>query len=224
VGFPAERTVNLNYAAAGALVTTAGTLVSAQFRLNSAYDPDYTFTGHQPMGYDQWTLFYNHYVVEKCAYEVQVATPEGYQIHALTHLSDDATISTDKNELAEQGAMYNLGVPNTPAHIFKGQVHMNRFFNRASPATDSALRAAVNANPTEEAFLSILGQPADETTSVTIRYFVKMTMTVRFMEPKDLGASLLKRPSAQPDDLVLVKRSDANKLGVKYPTLPADAN
>lgn len=34
-----------------------------QFRLNSLHDPDYTGTGHQPMGYDQFTALYQQWWV-----------------------------------------------------------------------------------------------------------------------------------------------------------------
>ncbi len=33
------------------------------YRANSAFDPDLTGTGHQPMGYDQLALFYDHYTI-----------------------------------------------------------------------------------------------------------------------------------------------------------------
>jgi len=34
-----------------------------QFRLNDCYDPDYTGTGHQPMGFDQMMAFYSTFRV-----------------------------------------------------------------------------------------------------------------------------------------------------------------
>jgi len=41
-----------------------------QFRLNSIYDPNLTGTGHQPLGHDQWALFYNRYLVYGCKFVV----------------------------------------------------------------------------------------------------------------------------------------------------------
>jgi len=49
-------------------ITAAGTSTVAQdyqFRLNSLFDFDFTGTGHQPMGFDQMMLFYNHFCVVK---------------------------------------------------------------------------------------------------------------------------------------------------------------
>jgi len=42
------------------------TYAVSNFRLNSIYDPDYAnINGHQPLGYDQWAVFYNKYRVYK---------------------------------------------------------------------------------------------------------------------------------------------------------------
>jgi len=47
--------------AANAITTLNGAMT--QFRANSCYDPDYTATGHQPMYFDNFALFYNRYRV-----------------------------------------------------------------------------------------------------------------------------------------------------------------
>jgi len=38
-------------------------LGSYDFRANSIFDPNLTGIGHQPLGHDQWAVFYDHYVV-----------------------------------------------------------------------------------------------------------------------------------------------------------------
>lgn len=43
--------------------TTSGGLYLYQYRGNSGFDPNYTGTGLQPNGFDQWAQFYNTYVV-----------------------------------------------------------------------------------------------------------------------------------------------------------------
>lgn len=42
---------------------SAVSYVGYVFRGNSLFDPDYTATGHQPMGYDQLTQLYSNYIV-----------------------------------------------------------------------------------------------------------------------------------------------------------------
>ncbi len=49
-----------------------------QFKLNSMYDPDHTGIGHQPLGYDEWTTFYNRYRVFGAKVTITVANQGEY--------------------------------------------------------------------------------------------------------------------------------------------------
>lgn len=70
-GFPLNKIVRMRY------VQTIVPDISADghyaFRANGIYDPDFTGTGHQPMGYDQWNQFYKRYIVigSRCRVNVQ---------------------------------------------------------------------------------------------------------------------------------------------------------
>jgi hypothetical protein len=192
VGFPANRTVELDYASMTYCSSGSGTIGLYQFRLNSAFDPDYTGTGHQPMGFDQWAAYYNHYVVEACAYEISINTAPnaGTCTRAFVHLSDDPTIpQTDFTDLVELGAQYAVLHPVLGPHIFSGNVNVAKFFNRKDIATDSELRAGVGSNPTDNVIMSIVCIGQDAATAVVNFLDVKLRMRVRFMEPKDLTPS-----------------------------------
>lgn len=64
-------TRTLRYHTNVVLSSGAGTVGTYVFRANDCYDPDYTSTGHQPMGFDQLMAFYDHFVVSKSKITVQ---------------------------------------------------------------------------------------------------------------------------------------------------------
>lgn len=57
-----EQFVTLRYLAQADLTASVG-IASYGLRLNSGYDPDYTYTGVQPLGFDQWAAIYSKYTV-----------------------------------------------------------------------------------------------------------------------------------------------------------------
>ena len=69
-------TTTLNYADSYAI--SPAVVPVHVLRMNSIYDPDYTTTGHQPMGRDQLAELYNRYRVLGFSYEVwgsETSTP-----------------------------------------------------------------------------------------------------------------------------------------------------
>lgn len=51
--------VKLKFNQTGTQATNAAVQIARIFRGNSVYDPDYTGAGSQPMGYDEWSRFYD---------------------------------------------------------------------------------------------------------------------------------------------------------------------
>lgn len=187
VGFPANRTVVLNYCEKIQLTTAlAGVPTQYRFRLNSAFDPNQTGTGHQPMGFDQWSQFYNHYAVLETEYQVQMVGPNETCMFG-TYLSDDSTTPTSVNDLGELGATIHYWNPTNQAYTSSGKVIMAQFFNRKDVPTDSDLRSVTSANPAEVAFLNVFYQT--DVTATTMNFYLKFSMKVQFMEPIDLGPS-----------------------------------
>lgn len=65
---PNRAIVTLKYSQ---LNNSNGAAVDYMFNLNSLFDPDRTGVGHQPLGFDQYSAFYNRYKVFKCKVTVQ---------------------------------------------------------------------------------------------------------------------------------------------------------
>lgn len=55
----------MRYSDSTFLTATSGAVTTYVLRANDLFDPDLTGTGHQPMGFDQMMVFYNHFCVVK---------------------------------------------------------------------------------------------------------------------------------------------------------------
>lgn len=75
--FPPKTTRMLRYSASFALTCTSGVVNSYVFRANDCYDPDFTGTGHQPMGFDQMMLSYDHFCVRRARLIATAVTATG---------------------------------------------------------------------------------------------------------------------------------------------------
>lgn len=61
---PASSRGTLRYIQTGLNLDAAASIPAKYyFRANDLFDPDYTGTGHQPMGFDQWMTLYNKFTV-----------------------------------------------------------------------------------------------------------------------------------------------------------------
>jgi hypothetical protein len=192
VGFPASRKVKLAYVENATLTSTYGAIAKSQFRLNGCFDPWYTSTGHQPMGFDQWAAFYNHYCVLSASWTCTIA-PLGGALgvgYLGAHYSDDATVPSAVSDLVELGSQVCLFANGQRPQIFRGSIDVSKFFNRSGDiSNDDQLRAAITADPTEQAILTLWAMGESSVATITYGYLFEIEYDVKFMEPKDLGPS-----------------------------------
>lgn len=80
-----------------------------QFRINSIFDPNYTDTGHQPMGRDLLATIYNYYRVLKTEISCQLGTP--------TLVSDIGTLNTMELQPIIIGDLVGTGVSTIPTSV-----------------------------------------------------------------------------------------------------------
>lgn len=62
-GFPTKIITILRYIDLYGVTSTAGGVANQIFSMNSAFDPDVSGVGHQPLYYDRYTAIYNNYRV-----------------------------------------------------------------------------------------------------------------------------------------------------------------
>jgi len=193
-GMPLARTTNLRYCDSITLNSTSGVLGRRLFRANSVFDPDYSGTGHQPMGFDQWALLYNHYVVKGSKITVTFRNNDGNNVSEFPsavgiYLSDSPTTSyTNYTSLVEarRGSHRMLQHFQTPK--ISGYFSAKKFYNITNIKDNfSRLGATTGANPTEDAYYNVYYQALGTTGAISID--VVIDYVVEFSEPKDLAPS-----------------------------------
>lgn len=205
LGFPAQKVTKLRYCT-GVIVTLADANYAEYiFRANSINDPDYTGTGHQPLGHDQWSQFYNHYVVLGSTITATISHLSGAPQRAFAfgcYIDDEATSETeDWTALAESGrAAWQIVNPNPTnssgmqaQKTVRGFYSAKKFFN-VRDVKDNLIRlgAVMNANPNEDAYFRLFWGTVDQSdTDAAIDFNITVTVeyTVLFSEPKTLVGS-----------------------------------
>jgi hypothetical protein len=189
--------VTLRYSERVNIDAAAGLSQSYVFSANGIYDPNITGTGHQPLGFDQWMLFYNHYTVSDSRISVQFTN-----INGATSLEDkmvgvqlkaSSTVDTnDVNTIIEQGSTKMSLLHRTTDG---GSAKINYSFNARSffgvpTITDDIYRGTTSANPAEQAYYHLLVESTDTSTNpneiialVVIEYRALLT------EPRPLPGS-----------------------------------
>jgi hypothetical protein len=136
------------------------------FRLNSLYDPDVTYTGHQPLGYDQLSPLYTEYTVIGCRARVTLNNTDPH--HPMNFylfpsstgqaLVSDAQLTTmierGKGRWCQVAPAGSGGNTKTLTLNWSAK----EWFGK-SPFDDDNCSAAMNSNPPNSAYLHIVAQP-----------------------------------------------------------------
>jgi hypothetical protein len=199
---PRSMRRTLRYAETFSLSTgAAGIIGSVQtMALNSAYDPNYSGTGHQPYGFDQIVQFYQQYFVHSVRYQIITATIGGtaeicvaYQLFPTAGGVSIAGISTDAATEKSTVSTFVAGSSgNVRARSVGGEVKMHQIFG-LTPAQYAAQTdvygAAVTTNPSLQAYLEVGIGSYNGTASETLAVQIILDMDTEFWQPKTLAQS-----------------------------------
>lgn len=194
--------VKMRYCTTVKLDAAANSSAQNLFRANSLWDPDYTNGGsnHQPIGFDQWMTFYDHFAVLGSKITVDFVSQATVNAPANVHgvfitVSDTSSPVTTLETIREQGnAAYGVltGSAATGKLRLRKNFSTKRFFNRADVKDCSELRGSGSGDCSEVAFYVVGTETLDPSrivnpdaiyASITIDYIALLT------EPKQLAQS-----------------------------------
>lgn len=202
-GFPSSAKYHFRYADTLSLATTlGGTPAKYSYSANSLFDPDTTGIGHQPLGYDQATVYYNKYMVlgSKITVKYALDNPTANYVSPIgigVYISDDTFTPNSVVSMVEQGLgrWSVMSASNTRGTDFKqvsNTYSPKRFFKVKDPMDNTIeYGALVSSSPANQAFFSIwvgnLDAGVGDITNVTM--LITIEYTAIFYEPKTLNQS-----------------------------------
>lgn len=184
--------------------TTSGGLYVYQYRGNSGFDPDYTGTGLQPNGFDQWSQFYNTYVVLGSELIVEFVASGAYASELVVVPAFNAASPANTKEAAGwRFAKTFLNVPTGNATYRKVTSKMSTAQICGVPEQevmfDTDFSATVSANPGNNNtwFWDIFLQNISNSTALSDALRVTLLLDIKFMAPVQQAFSAVRKPALQ---------------------------
>jgi len=206
--FPVRCKRTLRYSTTFQLTCTSGATATYVFRANDLFDPDYTGTGHQPMGFDQMMLSYNHFCVTHSTIRVTARNKSNTSPVTVCIRQDASpTAVTVIDRIMEFGGLMALELDTfgTQTNLMELNLDMAKVQGVSPSAltSDSTLRGDAGNSPTEVTYWHVQCWDTAALTSI-VNFDVILEQTAWFIEPRDLTESLSSRvkgvPVKTPDD------------------------
>lgn len=202
-GFPASKVVRMRYSSFDQLSTGALTPVDVCcMRANSIYSPEYQGYGapHKPLGYDQWNVFYEKYVVLGSKIRVQFTTTNGTVSQPPLigiYVSDTPVPAISTSSFIENSAgNYKLMAPSNNGNSVTRYITARYSAKKQHNITDikdcESLEALFTANPTDETyyniFMSYWNEGNSDTQTIQINFIIDYIVMLK--DPKPLARSV----------------------------------
>lgn len=190
--FPKRVILNMPYADVISRTNVVGGFQDYQFRLNSLHDPDLTGTGHQPLGYDQWTGFYGRYRVFAVSYVIQFCSQNNAtgNTFAICPTNSSTSFSSMSQAMETIQSRYRVTGAGENVCVFKGKYYLPKIGGdtRVSYMADDRFQAQIGNNPVEVMILHLL---AADNTGATFAYTVdvKLVYHCELFDPHQIAQS-----------------------------------
>lgn len=197
--FPIVKEVKgmIYYDYAKTLSGGVGAVPTNFYSANGLFDPDFTGTGHQPMGFDQMMALYEQATVLRAHIKVTFASA-GEHARVGVYLNPDTT-SPGLPRLVENGliTMDKINGPSSDngRHAYSELelvCDIPRYFGRKREGilADPQMYTTIAANPGEQAYFAVCAWAGfDSAVDVSVGYDVVITYDAVFWEPKKLTSS-----------------------------------
>jgi hypothetical protein len=191
LGVPQKLRAVLRYTDSYTHTHTSGAVQTWLFRGNSVFDPDYTYGGHQPVGFDEYAAFYQHYIVRRSRIVVYASslTASVPQICIVRPVTEIVAATGYKEQVEATMSSYKV-VPTTsiPIQTVENEASTAKLFE-AQLSSDQDFGALVSADPAKVWFWQIVTQPANGASTATLALTAVIEYDVEFDQKQILATS-----------------------------------
>jgi len=193
--FPATKTVRLRYATFGTLSSTSGVVSAYVYSANGLYDPDISGLGHQPMGFDQMMLSYEHYTVLSSNITFTFKNTTASNPTVAVTAAPSSTNLTNATQIVEFGGLQSTtleikGVSGAVQNLSLA-VDVRKIEGGRAIIDNPNLQGDAASNPAEQVYF-IVYMWDNAGFSGSLNFDVVIEFLATFKEPRQLTQSLVK--------------------------------
>jgi hypothetical protein len=191
LGVPPSIKVRMRYADSYTHTHTSGALQTWLFRGNSVYDPDYTYTGHQPSGFDELAAFYQYYRVEASKIDVHTSsfTTDIPQIVCVRPVREIESQTNWSAPVESTRSVYaTLATINIPSTELRNHATVKSLYS-GQESKDQDFGALVTANPAKVWYWEIITQTCNKASTASVILTVFIEYDVIFSQKEVLSIS-----------------------------------
>jgi len=203
IGFPTTQIVKHRYVTNQLLDLNSVPLVNVQYSATGMFDPQISVGGHQPLGYDQWSLFYNRYHVLGCKAKITFnfgeSTGSKPLVVGIYPLRYGATVGTSVQAIMEQGLSRFKMVNSSPGggadnqFTLVNKLSTKQFYDQKDSKDNTISYGAMNtANPNSQIIWNIFAGTYDESSGGSaskITCMIELDYIARWSDPIALPQS-----------------------------------
>lgn len=195
MNFPSMMKMTHRYVDQAAIVNTVGNTNYITYSCNGLWDPQVSIGGHQPLGFDNLTLLYNHYLCIGSRIKVTLAgltTNANYVPIACciqTHSSAtppyiDPILAAEQNH----SKVKLMGPSDTGRLVLSSRWSAKKVFGKGLLANDE-LKGNGTSNPVEQTYWTISTMPLDRVSQTTTNVIIEIEYIAIWKELKTITQS-----------------------------------
>lgn len=197
-GYGKSKMVRLRYCQEVTLNPGLASIATHYFLANGMYDPDVTTGGHQPLGFDQMMLGYDHFTVigsKIKATPMNTSTGTGTPGYFGIIIDDNASLSYTTASQVLESKQGKGAVMVTQKSINGNQrsayrsFSAKKFLTKRNPIDDPQLKGSTSSDPTEKVYFGLWNAAVGNNDPDTSNFMVEIEYIAILSEPKFLAQS-----------------------------------